>query len=183
MAENWVTPDMIRMSVQRNSIYLTQSDALKILQQIDQQELYAKHEPRVKIEIWKGEKINGVDVTQHPNETARRTSHQFLTNDQGLAYMVYTDGKLNGFQPHVPGVQGFHALTSKTVQCYKGHLHDKCPTCQQEHDVEKIIAEQKDQLVKNLAGGEIFTKTLYLAQEIYDKRMETLDKLSAMYLQ
>ncbi len=180
MIRNWITPDTIRMSVRRDLIYLTQSDALKILQQIDQQEIYAKHEPRIKIEIWKGEKINGVDVTQHPNENARKTSHQFLTNDQGLAYLVYTDGKLNGFQPHVPGIQGYHALTSKTVQCYRGHLHDVCPTCKQGHDIEKIMTEQKEGLVKSLASAEIFTRVLYLAQEIHDRRMEALDRLSAL---
>jgi hypothetical protein len=222
MVEKWITPEMVANSVMQNGIRLTKEDAVKILESIDQHALYAKHEPRIAVEVWKGQPINGVDVTNHPGgritldrndpvtvalkyvmdeankrfrtlgqpeivlpdlyvpNAPRNTSHQFLTNDKGLAYMIYIDGKLNGFQPHVPGIQGYHALTSKRIQCHKGHYHDKCVACGQEHDIEKIMAEHRDSIIRNHATSEAFTKVLYLAQEIYDRRMETLDKLSAM---
>ena len=222
MSENWVTPEMVQMSVARNSIRLTKEDAVKILESIDQQAAYAKHEPRVRAEVWKGQPINGVDVANHPGgrvaldgsnpqtialkyfmdevnkrlkavgqpEVAmpdlyvpgapRGTSHRHITNDTGLAYLVYTDDKLNGFQPHVPGIQGIHAMTSKTIQCHKGHMHEKCPECDGEHDMEKIIGEQRDAMVKNLAASEIFTKVLYMAQEIHDRRLEAMDKFASL---
>ena len=180
MTENWITEDMVRESVKRNAIYLTKSDACHILEQLDQQGTFATHDPRVKMEIWGGQPINGVDVAKHPNENTRKTSHQFLTGDQGLAYMVYIDGKLNGFQPHAPSIQGYHAMTSDTIQCHKGHMHSECPVCRQKHGIEQIMATQKESTVKNLAGSELMTKVLYTAQEIYDRRMEAIDKFSSL---
>ncbi|MEM0011240.1 MAG: hypothetical protein QXT84_06065 [Candidatus Bathyarchaeia archaeon] len=218
MPADWITPEMVQASVVRNNIYLTKEDALKILDRIDQQGAYEKHSGRVKVEIWRGQNINGVDVTNHPGgkvtldrgdpqtiilrffmdevnkrlkalgqpeirlpdmyvpTAPRYTSHRFITNDTGLAYLTYVDGKLIGFQPHVPGIQGYHALTSKTIKCHRGHIHDKCPTCGGEHDIEQVIEVQKDTIIKNLASSELMTKVLYIAQEIYDRRLETIDK-------
>ena len=180
MVENWITAEIVRNSVRGHGIYLTAKDAETILSKLDQQSAYAKHAPRIVFEIWKGGPINGIDVSKHPNEDTRKTAFKFLTDDTGLAYKVIIDGKLTGFQPHVPGIQGYHALTSKTVQCHKGHMHETCATCGQEHDIEKIIAERRDEIIKGFADRELLTHVLYLAQEIYDRRMETLDKLSAM---
>lgn len=222
MVDNWITPEMVQASVARNGIRLTKEDAIKILGTIDQQALYTAHEPRIRIEVWQGQPVNGVDVANHPGgkvlldgnnphtialrffmdevnarlralgqqgitlpdlyvpSAPRYTSHKFLTNDQGLAYMVYTDGKLNGFQPHVPSIQGYHAMTSKNIKCHKGHYHTACPTCGGEHDIEQIMAQQKEILVKNAAQSEAFTKILYMAQEIYDRRLEAMDKLSTL---
>ena len=215
---NFVTSDNIRAVMNRqNNIYLTQSDADYILSQINQDEIYNKHKDRVKVEIWDGRPINGVDVskgrkmkrdpkpilhellkilsdeeTYKDYETFKKRmkefaqnnpleiddpSDQFIKSGQGHAYLIYIDGNLVGFQPHHPGIQGWHALTHKTKpHPITGQIVDKCPTCGQEHDIEQIMNDHKDEVIKNLASSEIMTKVLYMAQEIYDKRMETLGK-------
>ncbi len=181
MVEPWIKADAVRASVRQNVIYLTQKDAETILTGFDQDMYYQRHAPKVVGRVWDGKPINGVDMRNHPNANAKKTSHQFLTNHQGMAYTISVDGQTNVFQPHVGGVQGWHALTSKKVACDCGAFHSSCPTCSKEHDVEEEMAKAVDQAVKSRAAAEMMVQVLYKAQEIYDRRMEALDWLADEY--
>ena len=198
--EDWINNEGARNSVRRDNIYLTKKDAEYILSMIGrQEEYYNKHRDRVKTKIWEGEKINGIDVSngltvkqeslvQDEKDPAihhlikrevPNPSHQFLKNRTGHAYIIFVDGKLNVFQPHHPGVQGWHAMTHPTIpHPISKQIVDKCATCGESHHIDGIMEKQRDEMVKNLAGSEIFTKILYMAQEIYDKRMDFLSKMA-----
>ena len=193
----FINEDAVINSVRRNNIYLTKKDAQYILSQIDQDAIYKKHEPRVKMHVWNGEPINGVDVKNGrmrkrktevplPNSDLHAVkieeyldpSDKHIVAGSGHAIVGELDGKVILFQPHVPGIQGIHALTSKKIpHPVKNVIPDKCPECGQEHDVEEIMEQMRIDMVKNQASSEIMTKVLYMAQEIYDKRMEALDKI------
>ena len=218
----WITDiDAFINEFKRNGLLVTKKDAEEFLKTVNWDELFKKHEPRVKVEVWKGEPINGVDVKNHPdyaledrlskeieehrkfiesiqdpvqknalqhiidekNEELRKVrirnaSRQFLRNGTGNAYKIYIDGKLTVFQPHVPRIQGFHAMTSKTN--YHGKVADKCPSCGAEHPIEDIMEQERIATVKQLASEEISTKFLYIAQELTEKRITALDKLSEL---
>ncbi|MEM3862415.1 MAG: hypothetical protein QW203_08055 [Thermoplasmatales archaeon] len=211
---NWITADNIRLSVRPNQIYLTQKDAEYILSQINQDEIYNKHKPRVRAEIWDGRLINGVDVTQLKIRRDVKNSYirlrqfllddsnyvngniskdklqqhlrndeieqddptyQFLKNGTGHAYIIFIDEQIRIFQPHVPYIQGWHALTHKSLpHPISKKIVDKCVTCGQEHDIEEIMNTHVENQIRQLATQEIMTKVLYMAQEIYDRRMDLL---------
>ncbi len=203
MVEPWITAENMRMSMRRNGIYLTGRDAEMIVSRLDQPGAFAKHEPRVAVAVWDGKPVNGVDMRNHegtpPPPKAvwidgksaqlqeavqerlkpKNTSHQFLTRHEGLAFTTHIDGKLVGFQPHAP-IPGWHAMTSKTVACDCGKTHETCPTCQGEHDVAGAMEAHRAEVVRGLAGGELMTQVLYMAQEIQDRRMEALDRLATL---
>ena len=203
MVDPWITAENIRLGQRRSGIYLTARDAETILAQLDQPGTFAKHEARVRVEVWDGKPVNGIDMRNHegtpqPSVTVmldgiahamqqmprdqlkpKNTSHQFLTRDEGLAYVTHVDDQLVGFQPHAP-VPGWHAMTSRTVKCPGcSKTHETCPTCSQEHDVEEAMETHRADVVRGLAGAELQTRVLYLAQEIHDRRMEALDRLAA----
>ena len=200
-------------------LLVTAKDVENFIKTLDLDAMYKKHEPRVKVEIWKGEPINGVDLRNHPDyaleqkltaeldqhrnalsntqdpviknaiehlideKTAelkkvqiRNASRQFIKNGTGNAYKIYVDGKLMVFQPHVPRIQGYHAMTSK--QNYHGKVADKCPTCGAEHPIEDIMEQERINQVKQLVMDEISTKFLYVAQELTEKRLSALDLLA-----
>lgn len=202
MVDPWMTPEGVLQGMRRSGIYLTRADAEAILAQLDQPGAYAKHEGRVVVEVWDGKPVNGIDMRNHegrpsppkpvlldgqPHELRelpreelkpKNTSHQFLTKHQGLAFVTKVDGKIIGFQPHVGGIPGWHALTSSKVPCDCGKLHDTCPTCKQAHDIEAEMEKQRVSIVQGLAGAELQTRVLYLAQEMFDRRMQALDRLA-----
>ncbi|MEM3862257.1 MAG: hypothetical protein QW203_07240 [Thermoplasmatales archaeon] len=100
-------------------------------------------------------------------------TYQFIKRGSGHAYIIYIDEKISVFQPFVPYIQGFHALTHKTIlHPVSKKIVDKCETCGQEHDVVEIMNDHITNIIKSLASTEIMTKVLYMAQEIYDKRMD-----------
>lgn len=202
MVDPWITAEAVRMSMRRSGIYLTARDAEAIVGQLDQPGAYAKHEPRVAVDVWDGSPVNGIDMRNHEGTPRppvkvlldgaehvlqemvrdqlkpRNTSHQFLTRDEGLAFTTRIDGNLVGFQPHAP-LPGWHAMTSRTVRCPCGRTHKACPTCRGEHDVEEAMERHRVEVVQGLAGAELQTRVLYLAQEIADRRMEALDRLAS----
>lgn len=202
MVEPWITAETVQQSMQRNGIRLTGRDAEAILAQLDQPGTFAKHESRVAVAVWDGKPVNGVDMRNHegtpPPPKAvlidgqshqiqeqiqerlkpKNTSHQFLTRHEGLAFTTTIDGKLVGFQPHAP-VAGWHAMTSKAISCDCGKTHESCPTCKGEHDITEAMLAHYAEVVKGLAGTELQTRVLYLAQEIHDRRLEALDRLAA----
>ena len=184
--KDWMTPEMVKQSVRRNGIYLTQKDAERILSQFRQSEYYARHEGRVEMRPFDGKHLNGVDVTQRLPEgendpkgnRQRNLAWQFLHNDTGLAYLVYVDGKLTGFQPHHPELQGWHSMSSKSIPCFRGHMHTNNCKCGHFHPMEEVMDTQKQRIVQGLASGEMQTRILYIAQEIYDRRMHALDRIA-----
>ena len=180
MVENWITPEIIRNSVRRNLIYLTQNDAITILRKLNQQEAYDKASSHFEVKVWDGRLINGVDVSKgRKRKNGVDPSDVFVMNGTGHAYIIEKDGKIIGYQPHVPGIMGMHALTSKTIPHPITHaIVDKCPTCEKEHDIETIMNEHIVDIIKGNAASELMTKALYMAQEIFDARMNTIDKIS-----
>ena len=182
---SWITPEIVKANLQRNLIYITIADAKNMLSHINQQSYYEKNAGRVEIKPFDGNPINGVDVTNvlpedesSPKGNAQRNlARQFIINDTGLAYMVYIDGKLSGFQPHHPFLQGWHSMSSHTWRCPRGHLHENNCSCGEFHEITEIADQHKQGIVQGLASSEIQTKLLYMAQEIYDRRMQALDRL------
>lgn len=193
-----INEDAVINSMRRNLIYLTKKDAQYILSKIDQDAIFKKHEPRVSLHVWQGEPINGVDV-KNGRKRKRKTevplpnadlhglkieeyldpADKFIVEGTGHAIVGEVDGRVTLFQPHVPGIQGYHALTSKTIaHPVKGVVPSACPSCNAEHDVEEYMEQMRIDMVKNLASSEIMTQVLYMAQEIYDKRMDVLSKIS-----
>jgi len=63
----WINVDVFVDGFKRQGLLVTKKDAEEFLKTINWDEMFKKHEPRVKVEVWKGEPINGVDVKNHPD--------------------------------------------------------------------------------------------------------------------
>ncbi len=192
--DNWITAAMIKQRMARNGITLSTAEAENILSKINQQGAYAKHDKTVKAVIWDGSPINGVDVSKGRKrkketiveidgrkikaiEEYTDPADQFISTGRGHAYLIFVDGRLVGFQPHTASDQGFHALTHPTLP----HPITKkaipvCP-CGKKHDIEQLMEKHRQRVVQDMAGNELFTQVLYMAQEIWDSKQRKLSKL------
>jgi hypothetical protein len=204
MVDNWITPQMLLVGIRRDNFLVTLDDAAKFLSTIDQNAYYEKHAPKFSASVWKGERINGVDVSagrkrfRDVKQSARikdskgkemdtvinmkeeyiDPADQHIVAETGHAYVIKQGNRTIVFQPHVPGMQGYHALTSRVITTPKtGKLPSVCPLCKQDHDVEEYMAKALDESIKNSAQSEIATKFLYTAQELQSDRISKLLKL------
>lgn len=204
MVSDWITPQMLIGGIRQNNFLVTANDAAAFLKNIDQNAYYEKHAPKFVAKVWKGERINGVDVSSgriryrdvktnakikdskgKDIDTIVTVKEQYIDPaDQhiiagtGHAYIIMQGNRHVVFQPHAPGMNGYHAMTSRTIpHPVTGKLAHTCPLCGQEHDVEELMAKALEDRIKNDAQSEIATKFLYTAQELQSNRMDKLLKL------
>lgn len=75
------------------------------LKDIDIEEIDRKERLRIKTRLWKGEKINGVDIYNHPNQMLQKQIRE-VVDGGGEIYLVVQDGKVVIMQYHEPEIEG-----------------------------------------------------------------------------
>jgi len=117
----------VKAVLRERGIYLPDEDLDEIITSIDVNALREQARRRIKVEEWKGEPVNGVDLRSHPNPVVRRQVNEVLSRG-GKIYKVYIDGRLVVLQYHKPFSPGLEPITeseySQVVEQHVNHLVD-----------------------------------------------------------
>lgn len=105
------TLDVLR-SAQQLGIPTDIQKVKDVLALYDQDALYRTERDRFEVKVWdKVSDINGITAEQILSQ------RQDISSD-GEVYMIYIDGKLTVFQPHVPDQAGFVKMDKTTAQAH-----------------------------------------------------------------
>jgi hypothetical protein len=102
--------EVIRALLMSPRLQANMQEIVDAVNTLDLNAIESEMRSRVRVERWKGEKIAGVDLYNHPNPFLR-DQYRYIIDSGGVIYKVYIDGNLVFLQYHHPFKGGLEPIT------------------------------------------------------------------------
>jgi len=128
-----------RMLKDFHGIETTVDELKRIYSRLPIDQIKEQQRNRIKVKVWEGELISGVDLYNHPNPVLRR-QYRKVIDAGGKIYMILIDDKIRYLQYHKPFVAGIQPI--------------------REEELESVIKSHVDRVVEDLTNQEVINRII-----------------------